>query len=117
MVGVGWNAACRVEPFGGGDNLGNAGYAGDEQLHGEGDGQREREHNEGPVTDDQSAGADDYDIVAAGRYCGNCLFAGARGFRRIAALYVVVSGRIIAARVESFGRRDNRGLDWHAGSE
>jgi hypothetical protein len=51
----------------GGDNLGHARHGGIEQLHRESDGQREWEHNEGFVTDNQPSDSNYYDVVTARR--------------------------------------------------
>ena len=58
-----WTVSVGTLPAGltlsaGGTISGTPGDCWDEQLHGEGDGQREREYNEGDVVDDQSAGSE-----------------------------------------------------------
>ena len=65
------------------------------------------------VADDQPAGVGDHDVVAAGRHGRSGVLAGARRFRRNAAVHVVGGERIAAGRIESRGGRDDLGHAWH----
>ena len=95
-----WIAAVGVDSGGGRDDIGHARHCGIEQLHGAGDGQRVGLRDGRAVADDQSAGIEYYDIVAASGSRRNGLFAGARRCGRIAAVLVVGVEWIAARGIE-----------------